>query len=297
MYLILGPPDDECSERVRQELEARGRPTLLIANPMEHPCRFAWQLDSVDSATALECHLPDSLRDDQIDGVLVRTSGGLDPARWEPRDGLYMQAETQAALLGWLWSLSCPVVNRCRAAFWFRMGSPLLCWGPLLRQCSVPVMDTLITNVEDDARAFGKQLMLAGAPGTVYSPLTTDTKYWLRATEDWQRLNAMMQCAPVCLTGSYEAPELACVVGGQVVWQHTPSEEALRIEPALCSFAEAAGLVFVEFALASTYRGRCVVDVQSFPRFVNFGDTAQRQIVDRIVDLLMYGHSFPLSTG
>lgn len=291
MYLILGDSHDQCSVRVHLELQARGSRAVVIDNPMEHPARFVWQLDSVGSATAVKSELDESLRGDQIDGVLVRTRGWLDPRGWPPEDVLYMQSETQAALLGWLWNLSCPVVNRCRAAFWFRSGAPLLFWEPLLRRSAVPVMDTLITNIDEEARAFGRQLTLAGAPGTVYSPLTTDTRYWLRENEDWDRLAAMLQCAPVCLTGPHGAPDLACVIGEQVVWDHPPSDEAFRLEPVLRHFAQAAGLAFVEFALAATYRGLCVVDVQSFPRFVNFGDRAQRQIVEAIVQLLTCGRT------
>ena len=84
-------------------------------------------------------------------GVLVRSTGWLDPTGWAPADHAYMQSETQAALLACLTGLSCPVINRASASLWYRPRNPLLGWLPLLRRCGLPAPETILT---DDPATF-----------------------------------------------------------------------------------------------------------------------------------------------
>jgi hypothetical protein len=116
-------------------------------------------------------------RDEQIAGVFVRNSACIDPDDWEPADLAYMQAETQAALLGWLWSLPCPVVNRYPSAIWYRPRAPLLSWFPLFHRCGLAITETLVTNVEQEARAFGRRLVAEEMGGAIYGPLTGEAQY------------------------------------------------------------------------------------------------------------------------
>jgi hypothetical protein len=216
----------------------------------------------------------------------VRSTGWIDPIGWQPDDLAYMQAETQAALLAWLWSLACPVVNRYPSAIWYRPQVPLLSWQRLLRRCGLPTMETLVTNVEQEARAFGQRLALEGVAGAVYGPLTSDVRYLVTSDEDWSGLAAMQRCAPICLAYPYGAAQLVCVVGEQVVWEGEPSQETAHLEMALRRFATAAGLTLVELAFAPTSEGICVIAVEPHPHFEHFGEAARQQIVDGIVHLL-----------
>jgi hypothetical protein len=43
-------------------------------------------------------------------------------------DAKYLYAEKEAALLGWIWSLRCPVVNRYTPELWFGPGDSLAYW-------------------------------------------------------------------------------------------------------------------------------------------------------------------------
>jgi hypothetical protein len=286
VHLLLGDPQDPCCLSVRTALEARNYPTRIIANPLVHPSRFAWRLNNEQSASQLVWDEEPPVLDDHVTGVLVRSTGWIDPIGWQPDDLTYMQAETQAALLAWLWSLACPVVNRYASAIWYRPQVPLLSWQRLLRRCGLPTLETLVTNVEQEARAFGRRLALEGVAGAVYGPLTSDVRYLVIGDEDWSGLAAMQQRAPVCLAYPYGAAQLVCVVGEQVVWEGEPSPEIALLEPALCRFATAAGLAFVELAFASTSEGICVIAVEPHPHFERFGDAARQQIVEGIVHLL-----------
>lgn len=286
MHLLLGHAEDPCCLGVRKALEARNLATRTITNPLVHPSRFSWRLDNEQSASALAFDEEPSIPGHQIAGVLVRSAGWIDPGGWQPNDLMYMQSETQAALLAWLWSLPCHVVNRYPAPLWYRPRPPLLSWHPLLRRCGLPAPETLVTNVELETREFRRRLALAGTPGAVYGPLTSDARYLIVDESDWSGLAAMQACAPVCLEYPHGPTQLACIVGEQVVWEGEPAREIAALEPALQRFAAAAGLAFMELALAPAQMGICVIAVETQPNFQHFGEVAQQRIVEGLADLL-----------
>jgi len=253
---------------------------------MVQPSRFAWRLDNAQSASQIAWDGEEPVTDDDLDGVLVRSTGWIDPDGWEPADLAYMQAETQAALLGWLWSLACPVVNRLPSALWYRPRVPPLSWQGAMRRCGLPTPETLVTNMDGEARAFGRRLDREGVGGAVYGPLTSDARYLVSGNADWTGLAALQQSAPITLTYPHGEARLACVVGEQVVWEGEPTSEMAVLEPTLLRFAAAAGLAFVELALAPTAQGICIIKVEPHANFEHFGGAAQERIVEAIVHLL-----------
>jgi hypothetical protein len=145
-----------------------------------------------------------------------------------------------------------------------------------------------VSNVHDDARAFGERSQAGGA---LYAPLTSSARFPVTSERDWAGISAMQEYAPVSLTPPYEDPQVACVVGTQVVWNDTPSEEFAALELALVSFAAGAGLAFVEVSLASTSKGVRVTGVNPYPRFEQFGRDIQHQIAKKLVRYLTSGTS------
>lgn len=286
VHLLLGHPQDPCCRGVLDLLEARNHPARLITNPMVYPSRFAWRLDNAESSSQFAWDDEQPIEDDDLDGVLVRSTGWLEPAGWEPADLAYMQAETQAALLGWLWSLACPVVNRFPSALWYRPRVPPLSWQGAMRRCGLPTPEILVTNMDEEARAFGRRLDREGVDGAVYGPLTSDARYLISGDADWNGLAALQQSAPISLTYPHGEARLACVVGEQVVWEGEPASEMAALEPALLRFAAAAGLTFVQLALAPTAQGVCIIQVDPHANFEHFGEAARQRIVEGIVHLL-----------
>ncbi len=285
LHLLLGDPQDPLCLSVRDELESRNYPTRNVSNPVLHPSRFSWRLSSEESASQLTWADADLLGE-QVAGVLVRTPGWIDPEGWQPDDLAYMQTESQAALLAWLSSLDCPVVNRYPPGIWYQRQAPLLSWHPLLRRCGLPTVETLVTNVEEEARTFGRRLSLAGAPGVIYGPLTSSARYVLDRDEDWSGVALVQRCTPVSLTAPHGAPQFVCVAGERVIWEGNPPAEAASLEPALRRFANSSGLAFVELALAPAAQGICVIAVEPDPRFEHFGIAAQREISRAVAQLL-----------
>lgn len=282
----MGNSQDPCCQSIYRALEERNYPTRIVANPLAQPPRFAWRLNNEQSASQLVWDEEPPLLDDHISGVFVRHTAWLDPTGWQPDDLAYMHAETQAALLAWLWSLPCPVVNRYSPAIWYGPKVSLLCWQHLLRRCGFPTLETLVTNDEEEARAFGRRLAQQGVAGAVYGPLTSEARYLIIDDKDWNGLAAMQRCAPVCLTYPHGAPQFVCLAGERVVWEGGTPPEATLLEPAIRRFALATGLAFVAFAFAEAPQGPCVIAVESHPYFERFGDAARQQIVEGLVEVL-----------
>ncbi len=282
MHLILGHRDDLCCAGVLDRLRRRGLPARLLFDPLAPPARFAWRLEDkgLESSLAL-----DGLSSATISSVLVRDTGWLDPAGWDPTDHAYMEAETRAALLAWLAGLPCPVINRASAALWYRPRMSVLAWHPLLRRAGLPTPDTLLTNDAAEARDFGHQLKADGAGGAVCTPLTGDGA-WLIADTDWPGLAALQQVVPVCFTEPHGPAQCACVVGDQIVWDDAPTPEADALSPNLLRLAEVARLELVEVAVAPVRRGLAVVLVEPHVRLDHFRVSARERILDALADLL-----------
>jgi hypothetical protein len=214
--------------------------------------------------------------------VLVRSLGWIDPRGWQTEDLSYMQTETQAALLGWIWSLSCPVVGRMHASIWYRPQVPITYWQPQLARCGLPVPEALVTNVEQEARKFGDRMVV----GAVYGPFSTSDRYLIATDEDWTGLAALQRRAPVCLLEPHGSTHCVCIVGTSVVWDSQPTPAQASLSAGLTRFAECTGLNFVEFAVADISSGPCVVLVNPLPNVERYTADAQEQIISTLVDLL-----------
>src|SRR4051812_42621363 len=173
VYLLIGHPSDPTCAELRDLLGSCGRAARVVENPLAHPARFAWRLDNHGSSSRLAWDGQTPLDGAEVAGVFVGGEVWLDPAGWEPKGWSYALSEMQAALLGWLWSLDCPVVNRYPPEVWYRPRAPLPYWQPRLHRCGLPTPDLLMTNVPGEARAFG------GGRAAVYAPATGAERYLL----------------------------------------------------------------------------------------------------------------------
>ncbi len=285
MHLILGHLHDACCSGVLARLRARGLRARFCPAPLAPPARLVWRLDVNGLTTRLAL---DDGPAEEIDSVLVRSTGWLDPAGWEPADHAYMQSETQAALLAWLAGLSCPVINRLSAALWYRPLNPLLAWLPLLRRCGLPAPETIVTDDPDEARAFGRRLEAAGVPGAVCASLTRCAA-WLVGPADWEGLAAVQARMPVCLTEPHGRTRAACVVARTVIWDGQPDSAEAALEPRFLHLAAVAGLDFLEVATAPVRHGPAVVLVEPLPRLEHFGPPARAGILNALTSLLTAG--------
>ena len=282
MYLLIANNFDPCCESVSAALQAAGLEARIVANPFAAPPHFAWRLDDNESASRLRWNGEPPLEDDEIEGVLVRSGVWMETEGWQADDLAYMQAETQAATLGWLWSLRCPVINRYPASVWYRPVTPLLAWHSLLWRCGLKTPEVLVSNVPGQARAFGAHLQ----DEVVYAPLTSGARYLISTGEDWQGLEAMQRCAPVCVAQPHGATQLVCVVGERVIWDGAAPPNAMAFEPGLRRFAAEAGLSFLQLAMAEMSDDLRVVQVEPYPRVEQFSEAARQEIVSNLTHFL-----------
>ena len=278
MFLLLGASDDPCLVAVTGALAARSREALIIRHPFMDQACAAWRFDNERSDTSLTIGGKQIV----VDGVFAarRATQPTAPAeQWSQADLLYNQAEAEAALLGWLWGLSCPVIDRLPAWLWYRTRRPMLAWAPLLRQAGLPPLDSIISG---DARALAQFMQRQG--GGAMESLAAGTRQLVDESEAAQ-ISATAPMAPVRLTELHQGAWRACLVGPHLIWDDGTPRQARNLSPKLRSFAASTGLSFLEFIVTSGDAPR-MVDIDVRPRFELFGPDAQGAIADGLADAL-----------
>lgn len=285
MHIIIGDVYDPFCIQVNEFLKRQDQSVLILSNPLLDPCSFDWRLTNGESKSQLVWN-GETVFDHEIESVFVRTFGWIDPSGWQKDDLAYMQSETHAALLAWLWSLTCPVVNRYSPDIWYRPKPPLLFWQPLLRRSGLSIIETLITNAPEEANHFRHQLNSSGVAGAVYNSLTSELSYLVTEEEEWNGIKRMQKHSPVCFTHPHGEPQFVCVVGDHIIWNDGSPANMRTLEPLLDAFAKTAGLTFVELALSTNGNDLNVIAVDPYPKWDHFDSSARRQIVKSIIILL-----------
>lgn len=284
MHLVLGHTDDICCTALLGRLHASGLDAAHLTTPFESSAR-PWLEISPDGSFSAGCAI-DGEWSEPIDSVFVRSTGLLDPTGWAPDDHVYMQAETQAAMLAWLAALDCPVVNRPNAELWYRARLPLLHWLSPLRACGLPVPHIMISSDPAEIESFRSAIEAEGGDGAVFLSLAQRSG-WLVGADDWDGVKALAEHGPVCLAEPHGPVSLLCIVGNQVVRNDEPATGDPVPRDRLLHFARLIGLEFVELGLAPVHGGVAVVHVEVLPRLEHFSPDAQSEILDGLVTVLL----------
>ena len=286
MFVLLGPLDDPCLTAVAGALAARSREARIIDNPFMGQACTAWRFDSTESETALAI----DGRRFAMDGVLVARRAApsvMQSEQWSMADLLYNQAEAEAALLGWLWGLRCPVIDRLPAWLWYRTRRPMLAWTSLLKQSGLAPLDSIISG---DVEAFPDFLKRQG--GAAMESLAGGTRQLVHESEAAQMFETA-RMAPVRLTELHQGAWRACVAGSDLVWDDGTPEAAGEFSSRLRAVATAIGLSFVEFIVTAGDTPR-MVDIEVPPRFELFGANAQRAIAAALAEVLARRSGLPI---
>jgi hypothetical protein len=284
--LLVGYVEDLCCRLVAQAVGPLGYDIVVTADPLAAPFSLHWRFgtEAVDDVPAWG-DADGASRD--VAGVLVRASGG--PATvegWAPKDLAYTRTESQAALIAWLWSLPCPVINRPRTDIWFRPHRPYPEWHELFRRCGLPTLAICVTNSIETAHDFSAR----SGGATTYSPLTSSSRYPITEPRHWQDLAKVVAHVPVCLMESGLGRSThATVVGGYVVWNEGAPGEAIALEPALLHLGDELGLDLVQVEIAVGSAGPRCITADPYPVFERHDARAQAALTARLVDLLCAG--------
>jgi hypothetical protein len=218
--------------------------------------------------------------------VLVRGHGGpVDATGWDPRDLEYARTETQAALIAWLWSLSCPVVNRPSADLWFRPNLSYAEWHAAFQRCGLPVSPLCYTNRIDAAREFAQRWH----GRAIYLPFTSPSRYPISSARDWDELARLAARFPVCVTAPAERSVHATVVGESVVWGGCDGALDVGVlEPGLLRLADSLDLDFVQIEIALTADGLRCICATPHPLLERHPD-GEQVLADELVRLLERG--------
>ena len=106
----------------------RGHPVRAIQDLYRSPSRISWRLDSDRSSTRFRLETGGASFEAEISAVFVRKSPFVHKEGWALDEATYVQAEKEAALLGWIWGLPCPVINRYPPELWFEPAESLEFW-------------------------------------------------------------------------------------------------------------------------------------------------------------------------
>ena len=100
-------------------LQSGGQAARVVEDFFDYSAKVAWSLDSEQQSSLIRPAGGVTIRDREVRGVLVRRPPFERQDGWSAKDASYRHAEKEAAMLGWIWSLSCRVINRYSPELWF----------------------------------------------------------------------------------------------------------------------------------------------------------------------------------
>ena len=287
MYLLIGYENDPCIHIVCTCLRNHGQMVYTIAEPLSGDTSLCWAFDTAHSQSSLRWYDGSLIAGSALRGVLVRGTGEpTNPDGWDPADLAYVRVETQAALLAWLQSLPCPVVNRLTADLWFQPRRPLVAWHKLLVRCGLPTLAVQVTNDLATAQRFADRWH----GELIYAPLTSSVRYPVVMTQQSTELARLMEHLPVTLIEPYQGTTCyATIIGQRVIWSAGSGlavTEREVLEAGLRQLARVLQIDLVQVELlVGVYGPRCI-DVHIFPQFAVHSSDEQVAIAEGIVTLL-----------
>jgi hypothetical protein len=287
MYLVIGYETDPCCQIVSALLRHNCHEVYTMAEPLAGDTCFCWTFDTTSSQSSLRWRDERLITDIALRGVWVR--GRSEPIRsdgWEPGDLAYIREETQSALIAWLQSLPCPVINRFTADLWFQPQRPLVEWRNIFMQCGLPTLAVQITNDPAAARCFADHWQ----GELMYSPLTSSTRYRVATAQQWSQLAQLMEHLPVALLEPYQGTVCyASIAGSEVIWSPNPPlsiAERKAVEVGLHRLTHVLQIDLVQVELLVGNGGPRCVGIHLFPQFAVHSLQEQYALGGAIVALL-----------
>jgi hypothetical protein len=290
VYLVIGHESDSFSQRVTTALGDRGHEVVLTPEPFTRAGTLTWTLETLRSESQVLGLGGHDVPSNGLHGVFVRAFGApLAHDEWAPEDFGYVQTETAAVLLAWLWDLPCRVVNRMSADLWFRPQRAYPEWHAMMIRCGLPPLATQLTNDLAAARVFADAL-----GGTVtYAPLTAPTRYPVGDDRDWEELGKVMSLLPVSLVEYCpDSASYACLVGDAVIWDgygDPRPDERVVFEDGLRRLAAMLRLHVLQIEVRTGHAGLRCSGVELYPQLATYDPRRREAIVAGVVDLLEGG--------
>jgi hypothetical protein len=244
---------------IQDGFNATGAETLWISD-FGSEIDLVWSLDTSYSTFELQLENGRKLNAEQILGVLAISPYGGDNS--EVKEKEYFRAEKRAALLAWLWSLQCPVINRIPPILWISPHLPLAFWRPALRRCGLPVVDSILSNVPSELERFVSEF----SGECDYVPLSFEEFYRVATPTDFEGLTKLSQFCSINLTQYSPVRYVACVVDRKIFWNQSVSPILTSWQDRLIQLGVVTGLSFLEIGVLVIGGTPRVRSVSPFPK-------------------------------
>jgi hypothetical protein len=282
VYLILGHPANSTGREIALLLSKRGCEVGNIPNTLANPIEFSWNLDFRRSHSRVTLANGRQIASDDIQGVFVCGDESIGLSQLRGADLVFLYRETRAALLGWIWSLECQVVNRYPPPFWYRRYVPVQFWERSLKSCGLSFADCLLTNVKDEVQTFYQ----ATGSNATYTSLTSEIRFRLADKKRWPDLLLSSGGLTVHLRNEPMDSYTACVVGKDVLWRDISPTAADRLEIGLAKLAAVTGLWFLEVTFVAAGADIRVADIRTEPRLQLFTEATREIALEKVIALL-----------
>jgi hypothetical protein len=114
-----------------------------IEDPYRNSAKISWRFDTERSSTSCRLETAGADSEVEISAVFVRKKPFVRNQGWTLDDATYVHAEKEAALLGWIWGLPCPVINRYTPELWFAPVGSLEFWRGRIERFNLELVPTL----------------------------------------------------------------------------------------------------------------------------------------------------------
>ena len=128
MVLLINCSGDPLCVDLLKGLTERGHSARAIPELYSGPGGISWRFDTDRSSTSCRLETAGADSEVEISAVFVRKRPFVQGEGWTLDEATYVHAEKEAALLGWIWGLPCPVINRYTPEFWFGPVESLEFW-------------------------------------------------------------------------------------------------------------------------------------------------------------------------
>jgi hypothetical protein len=128
LVLLINATGDPLCVDLLVGLTERGHPVRAIQELYRNPAKISWWLDTGRSSTSCSLETAGANSDVEISAVFVRKGPFVQKEGWAIDEATYVHAEKEAALLGWILGLPCPVINRYPPELWFGPVESLEFW-------------------------------------------------------------------------------------------------------------------------------------------------------------------------
>jgi hypothetical protein len=267
LFLLLGHKTDALCNDLGTALEAAGHSVRFLEDIFGSSAKVAWRLDSQGSTSACVLENGASLSDQDIHGLFVKKPLFQPPSNSSLRDAVYIYAEKEAALLGWISSLPGQVINRYTPALWFGPTESLDFWRERLERFGLEPADSMLTGPRAGGRSQTEQISESVCEVEVTARESVGRAY------------------------------LVAVVGSRVIWEQGTPERLATINEALIEVARSVGLTYIEGKVLDSTDNPRILKLECFPKYNGFCQSDRKAIVNELVSILTTsGHPAPERT-